>query len=356
VRDRLTAVETELHVTAKADLSALRGLFASAARNTGEETRELRLAGREVRLCYAGIAMVDAQFASFAHVEAELKHRPDLTVHIWDSHSTGTAPPALPPTRGDNEVRGTLYYFGDATVKAAYQPGTDTLSVFDSASGEAWYWTDDARRLPYWDRAEPIRQILHWWLDSFGAQRLHAGAVGTATGGVVIVGKSGSGKSTTALSALASRLDYAGDDCIAVVTQPEPFVYSLYNAGKLHPEHLARFEELRPTVSNAGVLDYEKAIVYIHEHFPEKTAAGFPLSAVLLPTITGGDTRLVPVSPATGLAALAPSTILQLPPIEPRAFSAMARLVKQVPSYRLELGPDVRRIPEVILELIEQLA
>lgn len=330
-------------------------MFGCAADATGEVARELRLAGRGVRLIYAGAAMMDAQFASFAHVEADLRQKPDLTVHIWDSHSTGTAAPALPPTRGDNEVRGTLYYFGDATVKAAYQPGTDTLSVFDSASGEAWYWTNDARELPYWDRAEPIRQILHWWLDSLGAQRLHAGAVGTEAGGVVIVGKSGSGKSTTALSSLDSPLGYAGDDCIAVVTQPEPFVYSLYNTGKLHPGHLERFEELRPTVSNPGVLDYEKAIVYIHEHFPEKTSAGFPLSAVLLPTITGGETRLVPVSPATGLAALAPSTILQLPPIEPRAFAAMARLVEQVPSYRLELGPDVRRIPGVILDLIEQL-
>jgi hypothetical protein len=340
----------------KADLSALRDNFARASDEAGHVVRDLHVAGHDVRLSYAGAAMLDMQFPSFAHVETELIQEPALTVHIWDSSSTETPAPALPPTRGGDEVRGTLYYFGDDTVKAAYQPGTDTLSVFDLASREAWYWTNDARELPYWDRAEPVRQILHWWLDSLGAQRLHAGAVGNESGGVVIVGKSGSGKSTTALSALDSPLAYAGDDCVAVATDPEPFVYSLYNTGKLHPGHLEKFEELRPAVSNLGGLDYEKAIVYIHAHFPEKTASGFPLRAVLLPKITGGETRVVPVSPATGLAALAPSTILQLPPIEPRAFAAMARLVERVPSYRLELGPDVRAIPGVVIDLMEQLS
>lgn len=350
--EELPAAESTTLETATA---ALRGSFRDAAASAGLVERSLSLAGESVRLSYAGTAMANVQMDAFEHAARDDAGEPALRIHIWDSRSTGVEPPPVPPTRG-GEVRGALYYFEDGGVRGAYQPGTSTFSVFDALEGEAWYWTQDAGELPYWDRAEPIRQLLHWWLDSRGMQRLHAGAVGNANGGVIVVGRSGSGKSTTALSSLGAGMFYGGDDCIAVAVDPEPYVYTLYNSGKLHPADLERFPYLRDAVSNPNVLDYEKAIFYVHGQFPDRVVDGFPLRAVLLPTITGGATRLVPVSSAAALVALAPSTILQLPPIEPRAFSAMARLVELVPSFRLELGPDIGEIPTTIAAFLDSSA
>jgi hypothetical protein len=53
------------------------------------------------------------------------------------------------------------------------------------------------------------------------------------------------------------------------------------------------------------------------------------------------------------LAALAPSTIFQLYPPKANALAEMAALVRAVPCYSLELGSDIDRIPEAIIELIE---
>ena len=51
---------------------------------------------------------------------------------------------------------------------------------------------------------------------------------------------------------------------------------------------------------------------------------------------------------AAALRALAPSTLLQLHPADPSAFSSMARLLRAVPAYTLELGPRITEIPRTI--------
>src|SRR5205823_136180 len=80
----------------------------------------------------------------------------------------------------------------------------------------------------------PLRHILHLWLASRGVQFVHAGAVGRPSGGCLIVGKSGSGKSTSTLATLGSELLYAGDDYVGVsVTTGGAHVHSIYGCGKL---------------------------------------------------------------------------------------------------------------------------
>jgi hypothetical protein len=62
--------------------------------------------------------------------------------------------------------------------------------------------------------------------------------------------------------------------------------------------------------------------------------------------------RLVPVSSAAALAALVPSTLSLFPGVHGVATRRMAQLVSRVPSYRLEMGSDLRRIPDLVLEVL----
>src|SRR4029077_4802081 len=82
--------------------------------------------------------------------------------------------------------------------------------------------------------AEPIRAILSWFMREHNRQLIHAAAVGNSDGGVLLIGRSGAGKSNTALCCLASDLQYAADDFCAVSVGSEPHVYSLYCTGKTH--------------------------------------------------------------------------------------------------------------------------
>ena len=193
----------------------------------------------------------------------------------------------------------------------------------------------------------PLRAILHWWLGYHGILQVHGGAVGISDGGVMVVGRGGSGKSTTTLACLSSGLRYAGDDFVALAGEPEPWVHSLYGSGKLEPHHLARFPTLQSWVSNPVRDAEDKVIVFAEEAAPGVAITGFPLRAVLVPRVVAQEpqSRLQPISPAAALAALAPSTVFQLHPPQPDGLAKMAQLVQRVPCLSLELGSDVNRIP-----------
>jgi hypothetical protein len=321
---------------------------------------EYTIAGSRLSLRFAGPALRERLTPAFAHLSAPHDGGPEgssLTVHLWDSASTGTPPPSLPHVEADQPA-GALYHVHEPPLRGAYQPGLESLSLFDSKECMAWYWVGNVYEQPSWDQACPIRQILFWWLGSRGYLQVHGGAVGTSTSGVLVVGQAGSGKSTVALACLGSELLYAGDDYVAVTLAPSPQVASLYSSAKLEPEHVHRFmPHLLPMLANADRLDAEKAILYVRDHFPDSTTAGFPLRAMIVPTLDAKRRRprIVPTSQATAFAALAPSTIFQLHTAGADELATMSALVARLPCYRLELGSDLTAIPVEVARLLSEL-
>jgi hypothetical protein len=338
---------------AEGSVRGVDGLFSAAAADTGIIDRWIVIGGLPMHLRFAGEAMLARIGGSFNHLAAEERLDGALTVDIWDSASTGSTPPALLGTPLETDGAGTIYYYEEDGVRALSR--WDTLSVLDGDAGHAWFWTADLDEMRSWDWASPLRAILHWWLGRHGIMQVHGGAVGAPDGGVLVVGRGGSGKSTTTLACLSSGLRYAGDDFVGISVEPEPWVHSLYCSGKLEPHHLARFPSLASAVANPVRTAEDKVIVFTTEAAPGVPIAGFPLRAVLVPTVVAvvPETRLVPISPMAALAALAPSTIFQLHPPQPNALKRMAALVQQVPCFSLELGSDVDRIPEAILAFLQ---
>jgi hypothetical protein len=346
--------------------------FADAARaNGGVSEHDYSIAGGRVRIRSAAPEMSSRLLKAFAHLASPTGGDPDLTIHLWDSKSAGGAEPPLPHASQD-EPPGAFWYYSDERLRVGYQHGTSgdarvidvyphtptpALSALDTETHDAWYWVADATRIPYWEQATPMVYLFDWWLRDRGMHLLHAGAVGTDEGGVLLVGKSGSGKSTTTLSALQTTLTYAGDDYVGVSLEPEPRVHSLYGSGKLMPDHVERLPFLLPALENADVLDEEKAVVYVNQHWPQNSTAGFPLRAIVVPRVTPGLVTAVATrtSALAGLAALAPSTVFQMHTRGQDALARMRRLAEEVPSFVLEVGSDMDSIPQAIADLIEQL-
>jgi hypothetical protein len=332
------------------EIDALRSSFAAVASSATVD--HLRIAGRVVRLEFAGSALRDRVMPAFSPLTCPPSDAA-LVVHAWDAASTATPPPLEVPN-ADPSTPGAFFHVRAPGLEIAHQPGQGTLNALDDASGEAWYWAADAATVPFWERAAPMRQILHWWLAGFGVQQVHGGAIGTDTGGVLLVGRPGSGKSTTSLSALQSSLRYAGDDYVAVGVDP-PTVHSLYCSGKLEADHFVRFPWLADAVDNPATMAEEKALLFATTVAPQSTTEGFPLRAILVPRVVGsGPTRIGPISRIEAFSALAPSTIIQLHTAGKDAFARMRSLVEQVPCHVLELGESIAEIPEVVREFLDE--
>lgn len=347
-------------------VNALMTAFQRAAEKVGGYTdRFYRIAGQTLCFRFAGTALIP-YVTALSHLENYPISHPNLTVYLWDEQSTQSPVPVPPwsievdasPTVTTThllEATGTVVMVNGDRIRAGFYPETQNLILLDRDRDIAFYCLKDVRKLPYFEPGSPLRLILHWWLNDRSMQMVHAAAVGTPNGGVLLVGKGGSGKSTSALACLDSELFYAGDDYCAIAKDPVPYIHSLYNTAKLksRSDFQQRFPQLLSKVSNLDRLETEKAILFLKEYYPKKMISGFPLKAILMPRVTGSDrTERHRASAIQTLRAIAPSTLIQLAGTSQSSLTFLSNLVQQVPCYVLELGKNIEKIPHVILELL----
>jgi hypothetical protein len=341
--------------------------FARAAAAAGRQPeRFFALGGRVVRLRFAGDALITPLTRALAHLEVAASDTPDLTIEIWDSASTGTD---LSPLLGGLlemaerapfellSPRYELRPLQNGRVSSTYDLGSGVLSLFDPIDRRGYYWVRDAAALPYYERGAPLRTLLNWWLSGDGLHCAHAGAVGTSDGAVLLTGKGGSGKSTTALACLLSGMRYVSDDYCVVATEPAPVVYSLYNTGKLRNEiDLARQPDLESWIANRERAGDEKLLMFLHEQAPDRLLLEAPLRAIVIPRVVdAAASSLHRVAPMAALKALAPTTMFQLPGSAGEAMVLLARLVKTLPCYRLDAGSEIAASPKLLRELLADL-
>jgi hypothetical protein len=324
------------------------------------ETR-LKVAGRQLR-----VRCVDSSYnrhlcLALSHLKHEFSGEGDLTIHVWDGEAAGPPSNSLLSSylqslhrdwTASCGTRGELRGFHSPSFPAFYMPGPDVLHLIDAANKKAFFFKRDASPLPYWEAGSPFRPILHSWLSTAGLQFVHGGAVGENDGGVLLVGRGGSGKSTTTLLCLNAGMQYAGDDYCAVDCNAPVYLHSLYNTAKLLPRDVDRFPELRPRIWNPQSLvenSSDKATFFLADVAPGQMSLGFPLRALLIPRVTAQTgSCLTPCSPLEALAAMAPSTVAQLPNAGPPDMERMAALASGIPAFILHLGSDPTQIPDVV--------
>lgn len=310
-----------------------------------------RIAGLTLHIRFIGDALIRVIHPALAHLGASPGPVPDLTLTCLDSASTGTPFPHAPIPKAGFTPRGEIVPLTTDRYRAAFEPSGRLLSLFDVAGRRAIYCTGDAAAIPRFDVAEPIRAILGWFMRAHRRQLVHAGAIGRPDGGVLLLGRSGAGKSNTALRALASPLQYAADDFCAVSAAGPPTAYSLYSTGKTREEDWRDHPLLEQLSPDLDPTRADKAIYFLAATVPDRLIAAFPIRALLLVRRGGDEIAIRPLQPGAVLAATAPDTAMLLPGSGAEVLSAIGRLVRAVPCYTLQLGRD----PEAICPAIETL-
>jgi hypothetical protein len=315
-----------------------------------------------ILLQFAERTSADSLTPALEHLVITQTSRPDLTITVADRISTGRE--MLPPeilsssaaSEGDSQTNPALF-LQTPHIFMSIEPLTGRFNLLDVEHRRGLFWLSSPSHLTLRDRSQPFRVILYWWMRQQKYYLVHAAAVGTRKGGVLIAGKASSGKSTVALACLGSKLHFAGDDHVMAGIYPQPFVYSLYNSATLSRNYLKQnLPHLLATSRQHDEAGDGKELLFVHHSHPRRVINGFPLRAILIPRITGlPKTTAEKTSSAEGLAALAPSTILQLPGAGQEEFKWMARLVQQIPAYRLNVGTDLHEVPPSITGLLERL-
>ncbi len=315
--------------------------------------RHYSIGDRVWRLEFAGSALFELLSPALEHLAVpEQAHA--VRVRLFDSESTGVPMPAPPWGQDGYGPRGEIEGSNNDDFFAVFQQGVDILHLYDVVAGESIYWTPTWRAIPYWERSFPLRSVIHRWSAHQEFQPIHAGAVGTDGEGVLIVGRGGSGKSTSTLACLEGGLQYAGDDYVLLETGEAPKVHSLYGTAKLVPDNLHRFPRLQSLVANADRLDEEKALLFLGGSHGGQLVRQLAIRAILIPCVTGlRDSTLVKTTPMAGALAIAPTTILQLLGDSHGVMRKVSGLARQVPTYQLRAGTDLPQIPRLIADLLK---
>lgn len=348
----------ELEPTASFDLM-LAG-FERALENVGHVVeRRYRFGDRIVCLRFAGPALLDVLGRAIAHLEVDDDHPIDITMSVWDSESTGASlSPLIIFMRSriayDHfqflSPRHEILGVSNRRVPATLDHWSKAFSLYDRERSHGVYWVESADHIPYFERAAPFRTMLSWALEDFGFQSVHAAGVGWPDGGVLLAGPGGSGKSGTALCCLAAGMKHLADDYCLIGDNPDPTAFSMYGVAKLNGiADLQRMPSFLPFVTNPDASGDEKLVLQLSESYASQLVTRFPVRAIVVPRVTSQTaTSLAPISAASALRALGPTTLLQRPGAGDEAMQAMSSFVRGLPCFELQLGSKLDDVPRAI--------
>ena len=313
--------------------------------------RHVEIAGMVIRFIFASAVLERLLFPALAHRAVVEPVAPELVLHIWDSASTGVAMCPPPVEQHCFSDRGDIWSFQSQRIRSAFHWSEYSLNLLDLGNGEGVFWIRSTEGLPYWTQASPFRTLFHWWARRRGAQLVHAAAVGTAAGGVLITGKGGVGKSTTALTCLGQGFAYAGDDYVLLTTGQTVTAHSLYRTAKVNAGDTDRFARFNPRLlGGTNTEGGEKAVMYLDEVTHE-----LPLRAVVTPQFgEAADTRFEPIEPTQLIGAASYTTMAQLPHAGQDTMDFIEAQLQRLPTFRMVLGTDPNRAPKAINRLLER--
>ncbi len=269
-------------------------------------------------------------------------HKEAFQFYYLDEATSGFPMPELPCQLEDIGVQGVIHGLHEADRKAVWQSGSRALYLFDRQQGWGLFWTKDARQLPHWESSFPLRYVIAWLGEGNPGLLAHAGAVGIDGRAVLLVGKGGSGKSTTSLSALAHGMEFLGDDYTLVQAGKQPTVHALSTAAKIDQGRLPMLGLTDCECHELGVTEEtNKRVIYLETDFAAQFRRQSQLCAIMHPMIDANGPRIEPMSKAAMLRALAPSTIFQIPTNRQNVFKKLSQLVAELPCFCFRVGPDL---------------
>ncbi len=313
--------------------------------------------GRPVRFRIVGRELHQRILRPFSHLRSTGKASdiPQLTIDLWDECKTKVRCQAH-TISCDSKWNQITVQSSDRRYLAQQLPNTLTCldrtesRIVGSIAWSPWVFI--------YEFAKPFARLLLEWHNDQGIQVIHGGLVAKNGQGALLVGKSGSGKSTSSLACLCGGLDFLGEDFVGLEITKEGTVigHSLYNSVFLERNHSKRFKELSSQVIRGQHSNERKSAVLLSEGFSPRLKRSVPIRVLVLPQVNESiiQSRFRSASKGEALLGLGPSCLFQIPSRGAGSFPKLAELATIVPSYHLELGSDLSTIPSTVGNILSE--
>ena len=232
---------------------------------------------------------------------------------------------------------------------------SNTVSLLNKNKGIAFFLFDDINNLPYFESGSLFKNILQWWFENRDSSMIHSASIAFDGMALLIAGRGGSGKSSTALSCIMNGMEYLGDDYVVVNGEKKFSVSSVYNSIKLTSDSLKKFSGINKNVINPSFTKNEKGVAFLSEIKKFAMVRSASLKGVILPEISGFDhSSFSRISSSECFRSLAPSTIFQHIGRRNNISKFIAQLTKHLPCYKLKTGRDPELISEIVKSIFKE--
>ena len=271
----------------------------------------------------AGPPDITFEFSSVPDVESHCVAKPEGHArHVYD------------PLEGEVLCFGDLLFvnYGDrGRMLCSPGDGRVTVSILDSEVDNAWFVSH-----PMFMSA--FMEIL----KHRGLYSLHAAGLCVDGQGILLPGTRGSGKSTLAIALVREGFGFLGDDMVFLAHRADGLdALAFPDVIDLTEETAAMFPELHHLLAQPKEDSRPKHQVRAEDVFP----ASFPDSCkprvLVFPSVSGRSTSTItPLDKDEALHELAPNVLLTDSAASQRHLDALAELVRDTKTFRLETGRD----------------
>jgi hypothetical protein len=277
---------------------------------------------------------------------------PDLELRLWQL-SSDVPPPRVPPVATQQLECISHGMDGELIGRFRFDAASRVLMAWDPQRHIAWWCAESIDEIRPWERDSPFKTIMSWWFATHDVHLAHAAAICGDHSALLLVGRGGSGKSTTSVACFFDGMGFIADDLCLVTIDPVPTVSSLYGTAKLFPHEVERLEALRPMLLDGDLATADKFVSLLGRHRSGGLQQSAPVVAVAAVSVGNeASTITEPASAGDVLTALAPSSLLIVPGAGGSAMRAFADLVRTVPCYRIVLGHDRAGVVPAIRSLL----
>jgi|GEM_PF-942149 len=265
---------------------------------------------------------------------------PEYRIHLWD----GGDFPDLPVLKDMLPHENKVSLINSPPLHFLYNPEGRIFSMLDTQNRVGFYYVPDPAALPDYEVCTPMRMLVHRICQELGMYFVHSACVGYDGSAALLIGKSGSGKSTTALVSLMNGLDFLSDDYICISDIPGDIkAHSLYRGCKLMDGSLPELDALKRFIVPTNKTNSKNVLMLDGSAGRLRQKMG--LKAVILPVIAHAPaTAFKRIPAARALAELAGSTIMQMPGSADYMMKGLSALCATLPVFSMSLSEDPAEI------------
>jgi len=336
----------------------LQKLVIEAQSNQQSRHYDIDLAQISVRLSFFDNKLSDILLPALSHIthSSAASQKPEYQIYVLDATAIRSPFPAIEGIANKFIFRGDIEDFSSPQYQIAYLIYSKIICAIDHFNKIGIVIAQDAKRIPVFTTASPFKEIFNWIMLKNQCSLIHAAAVGNQDGAVLLTGKSGAGKSMTAIRCLFHGFDFYGDDIVGISNKNKPTVHAIFASAKVFQKDIAEITGLEKYSNWSNLKPKDKEVFFLSEDFKEQLPIQAPIKAILHVMQSDAKATFSPTSVAKVLNVVGSTSVTLFPYSHLAHTIQLMSLFQSVPCFKFELGNQVDDIAPLLEQFLKSMS